>query len=540
MNIFVNKNMKVVVPINRRCKLYVEEEGSNKYSWFVRTDSYLEWIKIGESFEVFTMAPNMSKHNVEYKCEIQDENNQLTEYIVTISWTTFIIETPESVKLTPGEKAELFVKVNPRIINEVEYQWQWRASEDETWKNVNKNANNQHLTTETFSHLYEGYQYRVKATYNGVSSWSKPITVNWNKLIEDNIPDTINLGKQRKIILNIQKIKSIEGNIDCVWEEKINDNWELISTGSRIVIKKKQVNDCMYLRCRAKRSESKEQIEDIREILIKSDKATNTGDDLMSLESQKYVLIDALTGDVIKESESNCRIAPNSCVKILTGILALENLDCSEWIKVTDIVNCFEGIKGTNINLKEGELIQVESLIYALMLGSANDVANVIAQNVSGGLESFVELMNAKAGEIGMKNSHFTNPHGLFKDDNYTTAYDLAILARYAMQNEKFRSVCVTAEYVICETNMTQERVLTNHNRLITDGDTYFTFDNGAKRVLKYKYAIGIKNGFTTQGKASLVAAASKDGREVICAIGETGQRERFTDAIKLFDWYYS
>ena len=540
MNIFVNKNMKVVVPINRRCKLYVEEEGSNKYSWFVRTDSYLEWIKIGESFEVFTMAPNMSKHNVEYKCEIQDENNQLTEYIVTISWITFIIETPESVKLTPGEKAELFVKVNPRIINEVEYQWQWRASEDETWKNVNKNANNQHLTTGTFSRLYEGYQYRVKVTYNGVSSWSKPITVNWNKLIEDNIPDTINLGKQRKIILNIQKIKSIKGNIDCVWEEKIDDNWELISTGSRIVIKKKQVNDCMYLRCRVKKSESQEQIEDIREILIKSDKATNTGDDLVSLESQKYVLIDALTGNVIKESESDCRIAPNSCVKILTGILALENLDCSEWIKVTDIVNCFEGIKGTNINLKEGELIQAESLIYALVLGSANDVANVIAQNVSGGLESFVELMNAKADEIGMKNSHFTNPHGLFKDDNYTTAYDLAILARYAMQNEKFRSVCATAEYVICETNMTQERALTNHNRLITDSDTYFTFDNGAKRALRYKYAIGIKNGFTTQGKASLVAAASKDGREVICAIGETGQRERFTDAIKLFDWYYS
>ncbi len=182
-----------------------------------------------------------------------------------------------------------------------------------------------------------------------------------------------------------------------------------------------------------------------------------------------------------------------SISKIMTAIVVIENIDIKKQITVGD-----EILKahGSGIYVKQGEKISIEDLLYGLMLRSGNDAALVLAKNTSGSIEKFVQKMNEKAQEIGMKDTTFNNPSGLDEEDkgNISSAYDMALLMSYAMQNEDFKTITKTKE----------RTVKTNKN--------VYKWTNKNKLLNTYKYTTGGKTGFTKKAKRTLVSTATKNG----------------------------
>ncbi len=254
------------------------------------------------------------------------------------------------------------------------------------------------------------------------------------------------------------------------------------------------------------------------------------------------VLIDAATGKVLYEKNAHKQLYPASCTKILTGILALENLELDS-PAVIDAEASFT--EGSRVFLLEGEEITVEEVLYALFLESANDAAICLAKMISGTVEDFAVLMNAKAKEIGALNSNFVNPNGLTNEEHVTTAYDLAMIAKYAMQNPKFREFVSTYQYTIPATNLQEARYLYNTNRLLYD-TTHTVTVNGEVRECKYEGITGIKTGYTNAAGNCLVAGAVRDGVELIAVTlhsnypegaENAAPRSQYADCISMLDW---
>jgi len=175
----------------------------------------------------------------------------------------------------------------------------------------------------------------------------------------------------------------------------------------------------------------------------------------------------------------------------------------------------------------------VEDLLYALMVKSANDAAYVLAEHVGGSVDGFSEMMNNKAKEIGCSSTHFVNPNGIHDENHYTTANDMYLIAKYAMQNEFFRKLVTTKTYTLHPTNLypNSDRSFSTTNALIDDTSSLF-----------YKYAIGIKTGYTSQAGECLVAESSRDGLDFIAVVMDAGvpsKGNRFVDATKLFEYGY-
>jgi len=244
-------------------------------------------------------------------------------------------------------------------------------------------------------------------------------------------------------------------------------------------------------------------------------------------------LIDGRTGVVIYDNGMNQPMAPASTTKMITALLALENLPMNKQVVIDSQV---EGTEGNSLNLVSGEIITVQDLIYGMMLYSANDAAVALAKAVSGSVSDFAKLMNARAAELGAKNTHFVNPNGLTVPGHTTTAYDLAMIAKGCMQNETFREICKTPSYRIPPNLKSAEREVKNTNLMLTDDTTMVTV-GGVSVPVKYQYCIGIKTGSTTEAGNCLVAAAEKDGTMLISVILKSGDLERYSDSIALFDW---
>ena len=217
----------------------------------------------------------------------------------------------------------------------------------------------------------------------------------------------------------------------------------------------------------------------------------------LNVSANSAVVIDADTGCVIYEKNAYERKGMASTTKIMTALVALENCPLEKDIQVSDFAI---GVEGSSIYLKQGEHLTMKQLLYALMLQSANDAATAIAYEVGGNIEGFAQLMNKKAEELGLKDTHFTNPHGLFDDEHYTTAYDLALITRYALENPTFREIVSTQKTIIPLNNGEGSRVLVNHNKLLRS----------------YDGCIGVKTGFTKKTGRCLVTAAEKEGTTVI------------------------
>ncbi|MBE3584904.1 MAG: D-alanyl-D-alanine carboxypeptidase [Thermoanaerobacter sp.] len=238
------------------------------------------------------------------------------------------------------------------------------------------------------------------------------------------------------------------------------------------------------------------------------------------------VLMDARNGQILYEKNADQPMYPASTTKILTAIIALERSRLDEVVTVSRKATLVEG---SAIGLQEGERVTMEDLLYALLLASANDAAVAIAENVAGSVPAFATLMNEKARSIGAKESNFRNPNGLPDPQHYTTAHDLALIARYAMQNPTFRTIVSTRLKQIHRPDADRSKGppqehLWNHNRLLSS----------------YEGAIGIKTGYTVEAGQCLIAAARRGNRELIAVIMKSQGAAVYSDARSLLDYGFS
>lgn len=262
-----------------------------------------------------------------------------------------------------------------------------------------------------------------------------------------------------------------------------------------------------------------------------------------SMDSEAVLIMETSTGKVIYEKNGYQVKYPASTTKIMTAILTLEhcNLDETATASENAITSIPSGYQTANIQI--GETLSVEALLYALMLPSANDSAVVLAEHVAGSVDNFSDMMNKKAEEIGCKNTHFVNPNGIHNDNHYSTAYDLALIANYAMQNEEFRKIVKTTSFTLPATSAypSETRTYMNTNNLIIPdyrdkADNYY-----------YEYAQGVKTGFTSQAKNCLVSMAEKNGIQYTCVVlgssitYENGESvsHRYVDSIALFNYAF-
>ena len=246
------------------------------------------------------------------------------------------------------------------------------------------------------------------------------------------------------------------------------------------------------------------------------------------------VLMTQDKGEVIFEKDADEQRYPASMTKILTVLIALMFADdLNETVTVSEAAVNVPSDSST-MYLKVGEEIRLIDVIYGTMLLSANDGANVIAEAISGDIPRFVDLMNRTAQALGCTNTHFVNPHGYHDDNHYSTARDIAIIAREAMKNETFREVVGTTSYQLPRSNKQRARTITTKTEYMLTGS------EESPNPYYYEYATGIKTGSHSQSGYCFAGAASKDGVELISVVMYTGKKARWADTIKLMNYGFS
>ena len=246
------------------------------------------------------------------------------------------------------------------------------------------------------------------------------------------------------------------------------------------------------------------------------------------------ILISADTGEVIFEKDADDMRYPASTTKILTVLLGILMVDDPyQYVTVSDSAVAVPSDSST-MRLKAGEEIRFIDVLYGTMLLSGNDGANVIAETVSGSPEAFVALMNETAAVYGCTGTHFSNPHGYHDDNHYSTARDIALIARQAMENERFREIAAAVTWDIPKTNKQGARTIRTKSEYMLQG----TEESPNKYY--YPYAIGIKTGSHSKSGYCFVGAAEKDGVRLISVVLYTGKRARWADTIKLMNYGFS
>ncbi len=246
--------------------------------------------------------------------------------------------------------------------------------------------------------------------------------------------------------------------------------------------------------------------------------AVHTQPDI-EISAKSAVLIEADTGRVIWQKSADTTLPMASTTKIMTTLLTLESGNLHEEFTVdSDAIT----VEGSSMGLCYGDVVTKYALCCGMLLPSGNDAANAAAVKLAGDMQTFADMMNAKALEIGMENTHFVTPSGLHDENHYSTAYDMALLARYAMKNGDFRHICSQKSMSVNFGNPPYARTLYNTNKLLE----------------RYPYCIGIKTGFTDEAGRCLVSAAEKDGVELICVT--LNASDDWNDHVKLYDYGFS
>ncbi|MGM9563309.1 MAG: D-alanyl-D-alanine carboxypeptidase family protein [Faecousia sp.] len=248
-------------------------------------------------------------------------------------------------------------------------------------------------------------------------------------------------------------------------------------------------------------------------------------------------LIELNSHTIVYGEELDLRLYPASLTKIMTCMLALEYGDLNDTLTVSSTALENLSIYGSTAGLVEGEEISLRELLYCIMVSSANEGCNVVAEYISGSVEAFVDLMNRQAQTLGMTGTHYANTHGLHDEDHYTTVRDLAILATWAWQNPQFREFATTTAHTVPATNKSGERLLHTTN--------YLTSTDMENRYY-YSLAQGIKTGFTTPAGGCLISTASSGDLaflSIVCGcemlIDNNGEDldMRFVETKKLFEY---
>lgn len=251
------------------------------------------------------------------------------------------------------------------------------------------------------------------------------------------------------------------------------------------------------------------------------------------VDADSAILMDISTGLILYEKNSHKEQYPASITKIMTTLLAIENSSMGEIVTFShDAVFGIES-GSSHIGIDVGEKLTMEQCLYAVMLASANEVASGVGEHVGGTKEGFADLMNARAKELGCLNTHFVNANGLHDDEHYTSAYDMALISRQAMQYSTFRKITSTKRYTIPPTNKHEnENCFLNHHQMLY-GYKYPKYE--------YEYCIGGKTGYTTKAGSTLVTFAAKDGIELLCVVmranGPASEKNQYTDTTSLFNF---
>ncbi|MDY4593116.1 MAG: D-alanyl-D-alanine carboxypeptidase family protein [Eubacteriales bacterium] len=242
-------------------------------------------------------------------------------------------------------------------------------------------------------------------------------------------------------------------------------------------------------------------------IFYRKNEEVEIGTDLQTVETVKYnsssatIVVDQKSKKILSSSNAHVRLAMASTTKIMTAMVVLDNVvDVDVQLAIPQEA---VGVEGSSVYLKRNEIWSVRDLLYALMLRSGNDAAVALSIAVGGSVQGFVDMMNAKASELGLKDTHFTNPHGLHDDNHYTTAYDLAIITAEAMKNPLLKSIVSAKSYVV-EGNYTHDR---------------YYLGNKNKMLLMMEGADGVKTGYTKNSGRCLVSSATRGDTQLICVV---------------------
>lgn len=245
--------------------------------------------------------------------------------------------------------------------------------------------------------------------------------------------------------------------------------------------------------------------------------------------AQAAILMEADTGAILYAKNIDERLYPASTTKILTCTLAYENSDLTDIVKFSS-----EAVKsvpwdGSKIGIDPGEAITMQQAYEAILIGSANEVANGVAEHVGGSMEGFVDMMNQRVADLGLQNTHFVNANGLYDDNHYTSAYDLAILARDFFSYDMLAKISRTPKVEFTATPTQKDDITISSKNLLLDGRKYH-----------YDYIVGSKTGYTDKARQTLVSCAKKDGMELICVVLMEESPTQFTDTIALFEYGFN
>ena len=245
--------------------------------------------------------------------------------------------------------------------------------------------------------------------------------------------------------------------------------------------------------------------------------------------AQAAILMEAKTGAILYAKNIDERLYPASTTKILTCTLAMENCDLDEMVTFS-----YEAVHavpwdGSKVGMDAGESIPMQQALEAILVGSANEVSNAVAEHVAGSMDEFVNMMNKRVEDLGLENTHFMNANGLYDDNHYTSAYDLAVIARDFFSYDILGKKARTPKMEFTPTATQPDEFTVNSKNMLLEGKKYH-----------YEYLVGSKTGYTDLARQTLVSCAKKDGMELICVVLKEESPTQFTDTIALFDYGFN
>lgn len=266
-------------------------------------------------------------------------------------------------------------------------------------------------------------------------------------------------------------------------------------------------------------AEEEEELVNVEEIVEEIEQASSTSVDTPNINSRAAIVIERKSQIPIYEKNSNERRKMASTTKIMTSIIVVERGNLEETVIVSKKAG---GTGGSRLGLKAGDKVKVKDLLYGLMLCSGNDAAVALAEHIGGSVENFAELMNKKAEELGLKNTHFVTPHGLDEEEHYTTAYELATLTNYALNIPEIAKIVRTERYTVWINGYAKE--IRNTNELLGYLDGVY----------------GVKTGFTNGANRCLVTAVKRGDLDIICVVlGADTKKYRTKDSIQLIEYAF-
>lgn len=265
-------------------------------------------------------------------------------------------------------------------------------------------------------------------------------------------------------------------------------------------------------------------------LLIPKSLATTEPD--FSLNSTSAYLLDVSSGQVLYERNSHEKLYPASLTKVLTAIVVVENAKLDETVTISkSAINSVE-FGYISSNLKEGEELTVEQLLNILIVSSANDVAVALAEHISGSVDNFAILMNETATKIGCTNSNFVNPNGTHNGNHYSTAYDLSLIGNYALKFDVLKEIFAKTSFTLPSTNLytSGDRIYSTTNEILLSWNNNY-----------YKYAKGMKTGFTTPAGFCLITYAQKDDLQLLSVVLNSSTSDnRYLETKKILDYGFT